>query len=465
MSNFIVDFFKEPPIKEEIKDKNTIDKMYKYWQFRIFYTTYIAYILVHLCRKNLSIALPFMASDLHFTNTQLGILGSTLYITYGIGKFVNGIIADRSNIRTFLPTAFVLTAIANLCFVYSTVFITPGKVTFFGLPSASILLWIMAFFWGANGWFQSMVFPPISKSLSYWIPRSQRATKWSIWTTCQKCGIIVSILFSGFLAKYFGWRSVFVIPAIISILFSVWLYDRLRDKPQTMGLPDVDVYNNENLENEVVAAEDKMSYIEIFKKQILFNKIIWLISIGYAFVYVVRFGAEDWFVKYLMEYKLNSIEAATSKLSMLAIFGSLGAIAAGWCADKFFQNDKIKINLILFSGLAISLILFHMNTISILDYVFAASIGFFIAGPQFLLGGICALEASSKKVVSATLGFCDLFGYAGAILSAVGTGIMIDTFGWKGAIYFWLIAISISMFTCLLIMMYQRKHKNIFDCK
>ena len=119
MANFIVNFFKEPPIKEEIQDKEKVDKLYKHWSLRIFISCYIAYIIAHLCRKNIAVALPFIGQDLGYTNTQLGILGSSLYMTYGIGKFCNGILADRSNVRTFLPTAMILSAIANICFVFS----------------------------------------------------------------------------------------------------------------------------------------------------------------------------------------------------------------------------------------------------------------------------------------------------------------------------------------------------------
>ena len=81
MANIITNFFKEPPIKEEIQDKAKVDKMYKHWGIRIFISCYIAYIIAHLCRKNIAVALPFIGQDLGYTNTQLGILGSSLYMT------------------------------------------------------------------------------------------------------------------------------------------------------------------------------------------------------------------------------------------------------------------------------------------------------------------------------------------------------------------------------------------------
>ncbi len=82
---------------------------------------------------------------------------------------MNGVLADSSDVRKFLPTALILSAIANICFLLSAIFITPGHTSFFGLPSSTVLLWMFAFFWGANGWFQSAGFPAVAKSLTYWV--------------------------------------------------------------------------------------------------------------------------------------------------------------------------------------------------------------------------------------------------------------------------------------------------------
>ena len=50
---------------------------------------------------------------------------------------------------------------------------------------------------------------------------------------------------------------------------------------------------------------------------------VMLIGLGFLltllFVYVIRFGTEDWIIKFLVEHKGNSIELATQKLSFLAI--------------------------------------------------------------------------------------------------------------------------------------------------
>lgn len=461
MSNAFINFFKEPPAKELIKDEKKVDQMYKRYRWQIFYSSYIAYVMFHVCRKNIAVALPAMAKALNFSNTNLGLLGSSLYITYGIGKFVNGILADKSNVRTFLPTALIASAICNICFTLSAFFITPGQISFFGLPSSTILLWFFCFFWGANGWFQSMGFPPAAKSLSYWFSNSERATKWAIWSTSHQVGVFAAVMISGLVIDKFGWHAAFWIPGILCVITGFWLFDRLRDKPQTLGLPEVEKYKNEPAtKNDSEDDEANLSYFEIFKKHIICNPVIWMLAIAYVFVYIVRFGTEDWLVKYLVEVKGNSLPLATSKLSSLAIVGAFGTILAGILSDKVFKGNRTLVNILFLIGLMISLVGLAIAKGGILDFICVALVGMFTAGPQMLIGGICAVESSSKKVASASIGFTGLFGYIGATLSAVGTGYMVDNLGWQGAIIFWGTSAFICLIICLILSFYEKKTKK-----
>ncbi len=460
--NFI-EFFKEPPIKPVTMGKDEIKKTYAHFRWRIFYSSFIAYVVFHICRKNIAVALPAMGEALHLSNTELGILGSTLYITYGIGKFVNGVIADKANVRTFLPTALILSAICNIFFALSAVFITPGHASFFGLPSATVLLWIMAFFWGANGWFQSCGFPPVAKSLSYWFSNSERGTKWSLWSTSHQIGVFSAVMISGFVIDKFGWMAAFYIPAVICIVVGLWLFDRLRDKPQTLGLPEVETFREEPVKCEKQPEEeDKTSYFQIFKEHIICNPVIWMLAIAYIFVYIIRFGTEDWLVKYLVEVKGNSLTLASSKLSSLALVGAGGAILAGVISDKIYKGNRTPINIIFLICLIMSLLAFAANPASnnLMDFVYAAMIGVFTAGPQMLIGGLCAVESSSKKVASASIGFTGIFGYVGAALSSGGTGVVVDKFGWNGAIGFWMISTMICVVICTVLLVYEKMKKK-----
>ncbi len=455
-----LDFFKEPPYAEPIKDEAEIKKTYRHFRWRMFYSCFIGYIVFHFVKKNLAVAMPNLAEALGVTNTELGVLGASLYLTYGIGKFVNGILSDSSDVRKFLPTALFMSAVANLCFLVSAVSITPGKYTFFGLPSSTILLWLLVFFWGANGWFQSGGFPPIAKTLSYWYGNAERGRVWALWSTSHQFGIMLSTLLASFAISKFGWQGAFFVPSVLSILCAIWLYNRLRDRPQTIGLPDIEKYKGTTLSN-CEEETDNRSYFQVYKESILCNKIMWLLAISYVFVYVIRYGTEDWLVKYLIEDKGNTLTMASSKLSVLAGSGILGVLASGTISDTVFGGKRAPVNIIYLTGVVISILglYFAPQSMHWLDFVFAAAIGFFTGGPQMLIGGLCAIEASSKKVASAATGFTGVFGYLGAVMSSMGTGIVADKMGWSGAVGFWVISAIICILICIVLLKneYSRK--------
>jgi len=453
-------FFKEPPVLDTIQDEGKVERMYSHWRLRIFYSCFIGYTVFYLCKKNIAVALPGLSEEFGYTNTELGLLGSSLYLTYGIGKFVNGVLADGSDVRKFLPTALILTAIANICFALSAVFITPGEFTFFGLPTETVLLWLFVFFWGASGWFQSAGFPAVAKSLTYWYSNSERGTKWSLWSCSHQVGTFLSVIISGKLAAIFGWRMAFLVPGTLAILVAIWLFNRLRDRPQSLGLPDVESYRNEPTAKKAESENDNRTYVQIFKENILFNKTIWMLAVAYIFVYIIRFGAEDWMIKYLSESKGNSLELAASKLSVLPLVGIAGTICAGLISDKIFKGKRAPVNLIYLVGVVCCLVLLKFNSINALDFVFIGLLGAFTYGPQMMIGGLCAVESSSKKVASAATGFTGTFGYVGAVLSATGTGFMVDKFGWNGALVFWIFSAIICIAICTVIMLDEKKAKD-----
>jgi OPA family glycerol-3-phosphate transporter-like MFS transporter/OPA family sugar phosphate sensor protein UhpC-like MFS transporter len=55
--------------------------------------------------------------------------------------------------------------------------------------------------------------------------------------------------------------------------------------------------------------------------------------------------------------------------------------------------------------------------------------GFFIYGPQALVGTIAA-NLGTKRAAATAVGFTGLFGYASTILSGWGLGVLVQSHGW-----------------------------------
>jgi len=75
------------------------------------------------------------------------------------------------------------------------------------------------------------------------------------------------------------------------------------------------------------------------------------------------------------------------------------------------------------------------------------ALGFLVYGPQMLVA-VAAADLATKVASSSAVGLTGLFGYLGASFCGLATGILVDKFGWNGAI--WLYASS-AMVGCLLL--------------
>ncbi len=101
------------PSVEKVPREET-EKVYKKLRARTFWGAAVAYSLYYVCRLSLSVIKQPLIDGEVFTAGQLGIIGSALLFVYAVGKFMNGFIADYCNIKRFMATGLIISAIANL---------------------------------------------------------------------------------------------------------------------------------------------------------------------------------------------------------------------------------------------------------------------------------------------------------------------------------------------------------------
>ncbi|HRE32250.1 MAG TPA: MFS transporter family glucose-6-phosphate receptor UhpC, partial [Candidatus Berkiella sp.] len=68
---------------------------------------------------------------------------------------------------------------------------------------------------------------------------------------------------------------------------------------------------------------------EILFNQVLNNKYVWIFSLSYFFIYVVRTAINDWTFFYLTEAKSMDDLLASSGVFWFEVGGFIGMIAAG----------------------------------------------------------------------------------------------------------------------------------------
>lgn len=397
----------------KITDPNQIDKSYRYWRLRIFYSMYIGYAMFYLTRKNLDFIMPSLIHDLHISKIELGILGSAFYIIYGISKFISGMLSDKSNPRYFMAVGLIATGVANI---------------FFGLSTS---LWMLVFFWIINGFFQGWGWPPCARLLTHWYSIRERGCWWGLWNTSHNVGGGLIPIIAAVLATYWGWRSAMLVPGIIAILLGLWLINRLRDIPETEGLPPIEEHKKDYPDGHKPEKEN-VSTKDILIKYVLKNRYIWILAISYVLIYVVRTAVNDWTALFLSE-RGNSMIRSGTIVSFFEVGGFFGSLVAGWASDKIFAGRRGPINVLFSAGIILSLVAFWFSPHNsfVINAACLFAIGFLVFGPQMLIG-VAAAELSHRQAAGTSTGFVGLFAYLGAALSGLPVSYVIQNIGWGG---------------------------------
>jgi OPA family sugar phosphate sensor protein UhpC-like MFS transporter len=295
--------------------------------------------------------------------------------------------------------------------------------------TSSILLF--AIFWGLNGWFQGWGWPPCARLLTHWYSQSERGTWWGIASTSHNVGGAIIPVLVVFVAEALGWRMAMYVPGILCIIVGLFLINRLRDTPQSLGLPTIEVFKGETTSQKKNFEEKELSQKEMLFEYVLKNKYIWILAFAYFFVYIIRTVINDWGLVYLYEYKQFSLIAAGSCIFSFELGGFFGCLASGFLSDKLFKGRRGPINAIF--GLFVVLSVLALWYTPVGGIIFASivmfAIGFFIFGPQMLVG-VAATELSHKKAAGTAVGFIGWFGYAGAATAGFPFAKITQEYGW-----------------------------------
>lgn len=374
---------------------------------------YIGYAAYYLTRRSFTYAMPAIQKSLSLDVVGLGVISTVFSLCYGVSKFASGIVGDRVNPRYFLPIGLILTGICNIAF-----------------GSASTLT-VLALFWGLNGWFQGFGWPSCARLLTYWYSQSERGTWWGRWNTSHNVGGAMVYLLVARCLSTWSWRSAFYLPGVISIALGFALMERLRDTPQSLGLPPIEEFRKDKSGAKQVLETRDLSTRERLGKYVVNNPYIWLLAISYFFLYIARTAINDWSGIYLVHKKHYSTTLANAGVFIFEIGGIFGGLSAGWISDRYFNGRRAVVSCLYAFGVVPLLgLLGYLGLWGYgVDLALMGSIGFLIFGPQMLIG-VAAAELSHKQSAAAATGFIGCFAYLGAAFAGYPLGLIIQYKGW-----------------------------------
>ncbi|MDX5629297.1 MULTISPECIES: phosphoglycerate transporter protein PgtP [unclassified Brenneria] len=410
-----------PAKHKDLLPRSEIDKEYKKIRYQVFLATFFGYAAFYLLRKNYSLAIPYMIEDYGYTKASLGISLTLLSIAYGISKFIMGSVSDRSNPKYFATTGLLISAL--ICMIFG---LMPGVMA--SIPIMCVLSFM-------NGWAQGMGYPPYAKTMVTWFSQKERGKWWSWWNVSHNLGggLIAPLATLG-IFLFSTWHSIFFFPAVIAIIIAVVTFFLMKDTPQSCGLPPIDVYKKENVENASCQLSSDLSHKEIFVKYVLKNKYLWYIAVANIFVYFIRYGVVDWAPTYLSEVKGFSKENSRWAYFLYEWAGIPGMLVSGYLSDLAFKGKRAPATMLFMVGVLIAILVYWFNPPGkpLIDNISLVAIGFLIYGPVMMIG-LQAADLVPREATGSATGLTGLLGYLiGSACAGVFMGFVVDIAGWSG---------------------------------
>jgi Sugar phosphate permease len=390
------------------------------WRWRIFGLTWLAYAGFYLCRKNLSVVMPFMASDLGYSNMQLAGIVFGYSVLYALGQFFFGVLADRFGSRAIVACGLLVAVTSNLLLGFAV-----------SLPILTALACL-------NGAGQSAGWPGLVKNMAAWFRHSERGVVMAWWTTNYVIGGFVATIFATFVANSnwllpgWGWRRGFWIPALLLFVITVAFAALVRNRPSDAGLPEI-VENDGDLEGHKSGpGQGHSSGLAAIYFRMLGDWEVWTVAIGALFSKVTRYSFLFWLPLYMTQ-KLGygKGEAGyTSSVFELAGFG--GALLGGYVSDKLMQSRRLPVAAMMMWGLGLACWL-HPTLASTGRVGVAAGIaliGIMNYGPDTLMQGAASQDVGARWGVGSASGFVDGVSSIGQLFSPFLVAYVAARYGW-----------------------------------
>ena len=176
--------------------------------------------VAYLDRVNLSIAGAKLTEEFAITNVQLGLVFSAFLLGYALFQAPAGWLADRFGPRR------VLTAGVIWWGVFSALMAAISH----GIANVILVLLVLRFLLGAG---EAIIYPASNQFVARWIPRQERGKANGFIFAGVGIGAGVTPPFISYLMLHYGWRSSFLVSALIGLAAGTVWYLAARDTPET----------------------------------------------------------------------------------------------------------------------------------------------------------------------------------------------------------------------------------------
>lgn len=265
---------------------------------RVLFLLSLSVFINYIDRSNLSIAAPLLKDELHLSASQLGVLLSAFFWTYGLMQIPAGWLVDRFDVKWIFSAGFFLWSAA-----------TAVTGTLHGFAALIVIRVIL-------GVGESVVFPSSSKILGTHFAEKRRGFANALVMAGLSLGPALGILVGGVIVARFGWRPFFVTLGLASLL---WLPPWLAWMPRRPSQP-------------VHVLSRQMGYQQILRQRSAWGTCLGQFCINYFLYFLVT-----WLPFYLVRGRGFSANDMAKAGSLVFFLSAISATTWGKLCDRWMN--------------------------------------------------------------------------------------------------------------------------------
>lgn len=371
------------------------------------------YFISYITRMNYAAVLAEIIVDLSISKQLASIAVTGSFITYGLGQVFSGVIGDKFKAEKVILFGVVGTSIVNLSMVF--------------LPN----IYTINALWCVNGFFQSLLWPPLVRLVSEYFSGYDYAKQISRISQASYLATVTVYAVSPFIIHVSSWKGVFAVAGSVGLIFSaVWYLG-------TKKLCTTETVQRKQADSQKIPMKVMMAagMIPIF--------------LATVFQGFLKDGITTWMPTYITE--VFNLDTSVSILSttILPIFSVL-SLSVITRIGKAINNEVKSAFVFFITALCCNIIIIALfSRFAALDITAMALITSCMHGVNIMLVGNVPVHFHKFGKVSTISGIINSATYIGSAVSTYAFALLSDKFGWSFTVSAWAAIAAMGAVLCL----------------
>lgn len=309
---------------------------------RLLPLLFASYIVAFLDRVNVGFAKLQMASALGFSDVVYGFGAGIFFLGYFLFEVPSNLLLEKVGARRWIARIMCTWAVVSGAFAFVDRIPWGPLPALFGVAPLEFGFYALRFLLGVA---EAGFFPGIILYLTYWFPAARRARTVALFMTAIAAANVIGAPVSGAIMQYAdgmggwdGWRWLFVLEAIPSMIAGIAIWFLLPDRPAQASwlTPDQRQAITAHLAQEDLVAHGVGTAAAHGAMQALRSGRVWVLAFVYLAGTFSLYGVSFWMPTIVQDLGIGKSEYLEIGLLSMIPWGTAGVVMvwAGARSDR-----------------------------------------------------------------------------------------------------------------------------------